>query len=504
MPARTVAIAMVASCTVLLAATPAGAFVYWGHEAYRSGIGRATLDGATVTDPFVPAAAGTYTFIRGVASDGTHLYWGDNNPNSTTGFAPPWVGRSALDGSDIRRPFTASTGQSITGMTLSPTHIYWTSNNQDTSGVGRTPIIGGQQYQAFESVFGEPNPRTCGVAVDDTYVYFANRATYSIGRAKLDGFAQAGQEIDGEFIKLPVGWMPCGVAVDETHLYWGINQVASSGSVTPGTAIGRAKKDGSDQVNARWPANPAVTGVDVHGDFVYWTSYGNGLPGTGSVGRGTKSTGGVDPDFVSGLTAPYGVAADGAGPAPAAPTPIGPPLPPPPDPLSVGSSAGGSGTGSGSAAIPCAVPTSCLGPRPDFSRVWVTRKVFTPASWTTPLSVGKSSARAAASQGTTFNYIVDRPATVRVAIQRAAGKGKRVGTACRKPTAKLKRRPACTRHTTVATLVRAAEQGRNALPFSGRIRGRALPAGAYQAVFTAIAAGRKSTAERVPFRIARR
>ena len=115
---------------------------------------------------------------------------------------------------------------------------------------------------------------------------------------------------------------------------------------------------------------------------------------------------------------------------------------------------------------------------------------------------GKAAARAAAAGGTTFNYIIDRAATVRVAIQRAAGAGRKVGTSCRTPTARLKRKPPCTRFATVATLTRAAQQGRNALPFSGRIRNKALKPGRYQAVFVARSGSATSTAETVAFRIA--
>jgi hypothetical protein len=508
MPAQTTSavratlLAMLAMWAVLWATPAAHGAIYWGSESYRSGIGRASLDGTKVTNPFIAPADGTYTFIRGVASDGTHLYWGDNNPNSTTGFAPTWIGRSAIDGSAITRPFTASTGQSITGMAVSATHIYWTSGALDTSGVGRTPIGGGGQYESFESVFGAPNPHTCGVAVDDKYVYFANRTTYSIGRAALATFGQP-DKVEGEFIKLPVGWDPCGVAVDDTHIYWGVYETETPGNYpVAGTVIGRANKDGSGQVDAMWGGGNRVSGVAVQGDFIYWSNYGSGMPGTGSIGRATKTGGGTDPSFVGGLTMPYGVAVDSSGPAPAPPTPDAPPQAPPP-PLIVGVNPGNTGSGPSSASVPCSVPTACQGPRPDFSRVWVTRQVFAPAAWNTPVAIGaKATARTAVARGTTFNYIIDRAATVRIAIQRAAGSGRKVGTKCHTPTTRLKHRPPCTRFATVATLTRAAQQGQNALPFSGRIRNKPLKPSRYQAVFVARSGTAMSVAQTVAFRIA--
>jgi hypothetical protein len=498
--------ALLALVTALVVAPAASAYVYWGHNDYKRGVGRVSLDGKSVDEPFIPTVAGNYAWVGAVAVDAAHLYWGNNNPNSTTGFAAPVLARSALDGSDVNQAFTASIGQTITGASAANGWLYWTFNNQDTSGVGRTPIVGGQQYSAIQSTFGEPNPQTCGVAVDDTYVYFANRRTYSIGRAELAGFGTAQQVIDGEFVKLPVGAQPCGVAVDADHLYWGTYDIASG---TGGSAIGRAKKDGTDVSYPEWGGGTHVTGVAVDDQFVYWSYTGTGAPHAGGIGRGTKTGGGTDASFVSGLNAPWGIAADAQGAPPAPPTPNTTNPGPIINPISVSVPGTGGGGGNGqTVAVPCTIPAGCAGggPRPDFSRVWVTKTAFVAAAWSTPLNVGVSSrARTAAAQtgGTVFNYILDRPAAARILIGRR-GSGRRVGKTCRKATRTLIRRPACARYATVATLRRSAVAGRNALPFSGRIMGKALPAGSYRAVFSATAAGKTGTAAKaVAFRILR-
>lgn len=487
MLARIAVLAVVCSGAVLTAAPAAPAYIWWTHDATRLGVGRAALDGSGAQDTFIPSVAGTWAYARGVASDGTHVYWTNHMPNTSPSvpFAPPIIARANVDGSDVNQAFTASIGQSTSGMAVSPTHIYWSLNNQDNSGVGRTPIIGGQQYQAFESQVGQPNPRTCGVAVHGDFVYVANTSTYSIGRAKLDGYATAGQEIDGEFIKLPVGSAPCGVATDGTHLYWGIREVA--GSTSGGTSIGRANLDGSGQVNTFWTGNPRITGVAVDGDFVYWTSAGNGTPGAGSIGRGSISTGGSITTFIGGLTAPFGIAADGAGPKPPPPTPPAPPSGVPQDLLAVGVSGpaggggGSGGSGTTSAAVPCFIPDACQGPRPDFSRVWMTRTTFAPATWNTPIAAGVTKASTAAARGTTLNYVVDRPSTVRIVIQRRAGK----------------------RWKTIVTLTRVARRARNAVPFSGRFRNRPLRPGRYRALFRATSAAQTSAPESVAFTVVR-
>ncbi|MBA3866095.1 MAG: hypothetical protein H0X42_07080 [Solirubrobacterales bacterium] len=392
------------------------------------------------------------------------------------------IGRQHLADSSVNQAFTASTGQSLTGLAVGGGYIYWTSNNQDTSEVGRTPVIGGQQYQSITSVFGEPNPHTCGVAVDGKYVYWANRATNSIGRAELANFATAGQVVEGDWLPLPdpplsgIVSSPCGVAVDENFVYWGINSVDNNGTLERGTTIGRAKKsDGSGAGNGFLGGGNTVTGLTIDGEFLYWSNAADGLPGHGSIGRGNVSGTGFQEQFVSGLNVPFGVAVDSGGP-PAPPPVINQPgatsyVPP----LIV--SCGDCGSGG-----PGPPPK-----RPDFSRVWTNHAVFVPAQWSTPLVVGTSSHRAGARAssaaagappvGTTFNFILNRAAQVKVAIKHKGGK-------------------------TVATLVRTGHKGKNELPFSGRIKGKALDVGAYNAVFSARSGKKRSKPQVLAFRVA--
>jgi hypothetical protein len=59
----------------------------------------------------------------------------------------------------------------------------------------------------------------------------------------------------------------------------------------------------------------------------------------------------------------------------------------------------------------------------------------------------------------------------------------------------------CQRFTTVVTLTRNAKKGLNAVPFSGRIRGKALAPGRYRAVFTPRSGRVAGKAKTVAFRI---
>ena len=464
--------------STIVSAAAAQAYIYWGQEApYKSGIGRAALDGTGATNNFVPSGGGNYAFTRGVAANGTDVFWGNNNPGSTTGFAPPVIGRLHLADSTVNQAFTGATGQSITGLTVAGGYIYWTSNNQDTSEVGRTPIVGGQQFQSITSVFGQANPHTCGVAVDDKYVYWANRTTNGIGRAELANFSTSSQVVEGDWLPLPdpsgVVSNPCGVAVDDTYVYWGINAFASGGVYEQaGTSIGRAKKsDKSGATNSFLGGGNRVTGLTIAGDFLYWSNAADYIEGHGSIGRGSVSGSGWQGDFVSGLNDPFGVAVDSAGPAAPPPVVLSPGAGNYIPPLSV--SCGNCGSNR---------PPGPPPPRPDFSKVWTNYAVFVPATWSTPLVVGKSSPRLLATgsalhAGTTFNYILNRAAKVTVVIKHKGGK-------------------------TVATLTRTGKKGRNALPFSGRIAGKALTPGPYQAVFTAKSGKKKSKPITIDFTIA--
>ncbi len=469
-------IGLAAAVTALFAVVPAAeAYIYWGHFAYQKGVGRAALDRSGANESFIPAAPGQYANSRGVASDGTNVFWGADDP-----YQAARVGRAAVDGSNPNYSFTGATGFTITGMALSPTHIYWSADNQDTSEIGRTPIQGGQQFQSFGSVFGDPHPHACGVAVDDTYVYWANRTTSTIGRASLAHFGEAGNA-DGNWIKLGNRVMPCGIAVDANYVYWGVYEEIAPGASTPspGTTLGRAKKvDGSAATNAFVGGANMVSGVAIDGSFIYWSNFANYAVGGGSIGRADLTGNGVDPTFVSGLSSPFGVAVDAAGPTPA-PTFTNPQLPIPARPFPVYQPGG-------SAA-------------PVFDSVQSSHDVWAPAKGSTAID---ASAGRPVPRGTVFSFVLSRAAKVKIAIRRATS-GRRAGRRCRATTRRLRRKPRCVRLVTVVTLTRRARAGLNKVPFTGRIRGRALAPARYTAVFTAKAGAASSRATTVRFRVVR-
>jgi hypothetical protein len=106
-------------------------------------------------------------------------------------------------------------------------------------------------------------------------------------------------------------------------------------------------------------------------------------------------------------------------------------------------------------------------------------------------------------KGTTLSYSLSEPSTVKIRIARKAP-GRRVHGSCKAPSRKNRGGRHCTRYVTVATLTRHGAQGINFVPFSGRIRHKALKHGGYRASVTAKdAAGNTSKASSAAFTIVR-
>lgn len=331
-----------------------------------SKIGRAGLDASGVNPSLV---SGVY-FGQGVASDGQYVYWGESG--SFPKLAQ--VGRATVDGGEPNHAFQqGATYCGIFDLVSTATEIFWLKS--DCSGlefgwdIDRTVKTGGQ-----------------------------------------GGYAEVGSGNS----------TVCGFDVDAGHVYWTTLQGAPT---YRGANIGRASIDGNPaSVNNAFITGASFTsqaGLDVAGNFIYWTN----TPGVGeligSIGRANVDGTGVAHFFISQLFNPGSLDVDAAGPQPAPPGSQGQGPPPsrPPHMLNVG----------------------------------VSNAVFTPGSGSTGVRfrglarAANSSAAAskAVPHGTVFSFKLDRAATVTIQMQKVKA-GRLQGGKCKKPTKALAKIPSAT------------------------------------------------------------
>jgi virginiamycin B lyase len=257
--------------TVLTLPSSAGAYVYWANYGLAMGttVGRADLGGTGVTQSFMSAPNSP----TGVAVDDQHLYW--TNPAVGT------IGRANLDGTGANQ-FFVTTATSPISVAVDARHIYWTDGGR----IGRANLDGSSVDDNFITGLG-----ALSVAVDATHIYWSNTGGHAIGRANLDGSSP-----DQSFIDLSgAASGPNGVAVDGQHIYW-----------TTAGAVGRADLSGKN-VDLHFIAtgDSNAYGVAVDGQHVYWANLR-----AGTIGRANLDGSSPEPAFISGASAPFGVAVD--------------------------------------------------------------------------------------------------------------------------------------------------------------------------------------------------
>jgi hypothetical protein len=174
------------------AATRADALLYWGSP-NADAITKASLDGSGSTARAVDGAG----LPRGVAVNGTHIFW-------TTSGA---IGRANIDGTGVNASFiTGANGAG--GVAVNSTHIFWVEH--DGNKIGRANIDGTGVNHDFIVLAAGGLPSE--IAINATHIFWANSAG-AIGRANINGTAVNKTFISG------VG-RPDGVAVNPTHIFW--------------------------------------------------------------------------------------------------------------------------------------------------------------------------------------------------------------------------------------------------------------------------------------------
>jgi Tol biopolymer transport system component len=115
-----------------------------------------------------------------------------------------------------------------------------------------------------------------------------------------------------------------------------------------------------------------------------------------------------------------------------------------------------------------------------------------------------SVARRRTPKGTAFRFRLSAAADLTITVQRRV-RGRRAGGACRKPTRKLRKRPACVRFVKRGTLTRRGLAAkRHSIAFSGRVGRKALKPGRYRATLRARNVAGTSRRVHLAFRVVRR
>lgn len=208
----------------------------------------------------------------GVASASAAVYWANGA-----------IGASNLDGSQpnqkyFKPPFPSDSAGPECGLAVTPSHLYWVG----AFGIGWVNLEGPATPQTLIGGLRQP----CGIALDGTYLYWANREAGTIGRARLDG-----SEANPAFIGGLNG--PCNVAVGNGRLYW-----------LDWSGIGRADLDGS-QPEAGFVGTTGGCGLAVDAGHLYWGQHG-------TIGRARLDGTGFEPGFITGLGGVAAIALDGS------------------------------------------------------------------------------------------------------------------------------------------------------------------------------------------------
>ena len=147
---------------------------------------------------------------------------------------------------------------------------------------------------------------------------------------------------------------------------------------------------------------------------------------------------------------------------------------------------------------------AAIDPLPRVDAFGMTNRVFAPNGRSKASPRRASASDSKAKRGTTFSYTLSEPAKVAITIERKA-RGRKInrdgGSRCVRPR-RGKAKPRCVRWIRVGTLSARKQAGRQATPFSGRIRGRALKPGRYRGRIVATdAAGQTSSPRQAGFRV---
>ena len=125
--------------------------------------------------------------------------------------------RANLNGTGVDKRFITG-ARNPCGVAVNNSYIYWGGDVGDT--IGRAKLNSSSVNRTFITT----GTGVCGVAVNSSYIYWAHYQRGYIGRAKLNGTG-----VNSDFIK---SIRAPALAIDAEHIYWTNQTVRSGGRIS--------------------------------------------------------------------------------------------------------------------------------------------------------------------------------------------------------------------------------------------------------------------------------